>query len=462
MYRVAFKYINSFLQSFAACRRGNTAIIFALVFPALFLLVGGGIEYGKVLNQKSKLQQYADSAALAAAKELSLAQGDDARIVAVARSVVDAALRSTKAVKGTADFMLSDIKVDVKIDEENKAVKVHLTQATIKDFPINGFEIETVSVEAEARVVGSLNVCVVTLDESSNKAIFLENEARLTGRGCAVYANSTHAQAITSGDSAMMTASLICSAGGKVGGKGNYNPLPMTDCPIFDDPLSERPAPDIGACDYGSNSEKDKSVKLAKNINTTLKGKIKIDSDSFTGIVVENDTVHLQPGTYCGGLLILGSSQVNFASGTYIMKGGPLLILDESTVIGEHVGFYFTGINAVFNFAPNTDIDLSAPRDGVMAGLLFFENRGASNKGIHAILSNSARNLLGTIYLHNSTLLVDANAPVAQESAYTAVVVRKLNLRAGPHFILNTRYDETDVPVPENIQGLASNIRLTK
>ena len=455
-------HFQAFLRSFAICHRGNTAIITALVFPVLFMLVGGGIEYGKILNQKGKLQQYADSAALAGAKELSLAQNDDARIYAVVRSVVDEALRSTKSFKESAAFMLSDIKVDVKIDDDNTTVKVHLTQATIKDFPINGFEIETVSVDAEAQVVGSLNVCVITLDEKSNKAIFLEGDARLTGRGCAVYSNSTSAHAITSGDNAMMIASLICSAGGKVGGKGNYNPVPLTDCPVFDDPLSERPAPIVGECDNGSLTGKGKGPKLAKNINTVLKEKNKIDEDNFAGVVVKDETVTLEPGTYCGGLLIIGSSQVTFSSGIYIMKGGPLLIHDTSTVQGEYVGFFFTGINAIFNFAPDTDIDLSAPRDGVMAGLLFYEDRESPWNGIHAILSNSARNLLGTIYLHNSTLLVDANAPIAQDSAYTAVVVRELNLRSGPHLILNTRYSETDIPVPDNIRGLSSNVRLTR
>ena len=462
MFQAFMHQIRAFVQSFAACRSGNTAIIAALVFPVLFVLVGAGVEYGKVLNQKNKLQTYADSAALAAAKELSLAQNDDARIYAVARSVVDEALQSTRQVKGNQDFMLSKIKVEVKIDDENKIVKVHLTQDTIEDFPVNGFEIETVSAYAEAQIVGSLNVCVITLDENSNKSIYLEGEARLTGRGCAVYSNSTSAQAITSGDNAKMVASLICSAGGKVGGKGNYNPVPLTDCPVFDDPLSERPAPSVGACDYGTESDKGKEVKIGKNVNTVLKEKNRIDVDAFTGVVIKDETVTLDPGTYCGGLLILGNSNVSFNAGIYVMKGGPLMIQDESSVVGEYVGFFFTGVNAVFNFAPNTDIDLSAPRDGVMAGLLFYEDRESSWNGIHAILSNSARNLLGTIYLHNSTLLVDANAPIAQESAYTAVVVRELNLRAGPHLILNTRYDETDVPVPDNIQGLSSNIRLTK
>lgn len=467
MFRSAIQKTRNILRLFVECRSGNTVIIAALVFPILIALVGGGIEYGKILNQKNKLQGYADRAAVASAKELSLAENDDGRILSVAKSVVAESLRSIKLVKGNADFMLSDITVDVKIDNEAKTVRVRLTQATIEDFPVNGFEIETVSVEAEAQVIGSLNVCVVALEEKKHKAIFLEGEAKLTGRGCAVYSNSSTYDSIVAGDNADMTASLICSAGGKVGGEGNYFPLPMTDCPIFEDPLIDRPAPFVGECDYGEEAENTKKiqtgVKIEKKIDTYLdEGEIRVDEKKFSGTEVKDEIKTLEPGVYCGGLIISGTSEVTLSPGIYIMKNGPLAVQDSSSIQGEHVGMYFTGEMAAFSFEKATTIDLTAPRDGVMAGLLMFEDRDTSWKGIHAILSDNAQNLLGTIYLPKSTLLIDADAPIAQNSAYTAVIVRFLNLRAGPHLILNTRYSETEIPVPENIHGLSSNIRLTK
>ncbi|MCP4933130.1 MAG: pilus assembly protein [bacterium] len=460
-------HIKALLHSFTACRRGNIAIITALVFPVIFVVVGGGIEYGKILNQKGKMQGYADRAAVAAAKELSLSQGDNARIVAVAEAVVNESLRALKQIKNTADFMLSDIIVKVKINSETNTVKVRLTQATLEDFPVNGFELETVSVEAEAQIVGSLNLCVIALEEKKGKAIFLEGNAKLTARGCAVYSNSTKHDAIEAGDNANLKASLICSAGGKIGGKGNYQPIPMTDCPIFEDPLIDRPAPFVGECDYGKNVDEKKKiktgVKIENKVDSYLKrGEIKVEEKKFSGTEVRDDTKTLEPGVYCGGLIIAGTSKVTLNPGIYIFKNGPFAVQDNSSMHGEDVGLFFTGETAAFSFEKNTIIDLSAPRDGIMAGLLVFEDRDTKWKGIHAILSDNARNLLGTIYLPKSTLLIDADAPIAKDSAYTAVVVRSLNLRAGPHLILNTRYSETEVPVPSNIQGLSSNIRLTK
>ena len=70
MFRLAINQIIGFLRLFAVSQSGNVVIMTAIVFPILFVLVGGGIEYSKVLGQRDKLQQYADQAALAAAKEL--------------------------------------------------------------------------------------------------------------------------------------------------------------------------------------------------------------------------------------------------------------------------------------------------------------------------------------------------------------------------------------------------------
>jgi len=417
------------LRSFAFCRKGTTAIAFTLIFPVIFLLVGGGIEFAKVLDQKSKLQVYADGAALAAAKEFAIAQDDDDRTKAISKSIVEAKLAEFRK-SHPGSFMGSDIKVETIIDNENSSVKVRLTQATIKDFPINGFEIETVSVEAEASVVGNMHVCVIGLDESATATISLENSARLTGHNCAVYSNSTSGTGIIAKNKAVAKASLFCSAGG-ASGSDRYTPSPTTDCPNFPDPIADRIAPAVGECDY-------KWVEIYEREAT------------------------LSPGVYCGGLGIYDNANVTFETGIYIIKDGPFNVSFGGKITGENVSFYFTGSKAQFNFGRGSSIALSATEDGPLAGLLFYEDKNRTKSGKHIINSDDARLLLGTIYLPSSQLIIDANAPIADESAYTAIVALSLKLYSGPHLILNTNYGDTDVPVPENIKGLSSNVRLTK
>ena len=133
---------------------------------------------------------------------------------------------------------------------------------------------------------------------------------------------------------------------------------------------------------------------------------------------------------------------------------------ETASLSGVNVGFYLTGSAAIFTFAPNTTIDLTAPKDGDMAGLLFMEASGISGNRLHRIESNDARQLLGTIYLPSSILQVDADAPVADQSAYTAIVVKRLWLQDGPTLVLNSDYSATDVPVPNAIAG--GRVVLTK
>ena len=102
-------------------------------------------------------------------------------------------------------------------------------------------------------------------------------------------------------------------------------------------------------------------------------------------------------------------------------------------------------------FDSGSTIDLTAPKDGLLAGILFFEDRKALPLRIHRIGSNNARNLVGTIYLPLGILFVDANAPVADNSAYTALVVRSLQLSKGPNLVLNSDYKSTSIPVPDGL-----------
>jgi hypothetical protein len=116
----------------------------------------------------------------------------------------------------------------------------------------------------------------------------------------------------------------------------------------------------------------------------------------------------------------------------------------------------------MLTFERASSIDLTAPSSGPMAGLLMFEARSQPTAAVHRILSDDARNLLGTIYLSRGRLHVDATRPVADRSAYTAIVARMLTLYGGPHLVLNANYELTDVPVPDGIRGANQPVNLVK
>lgn len=139
--------------------------------------------------------------------------------------------------------------------------------------------------------------------------------------------------------------------------------------------------------------------------------------------------------------------------GVYVIDNGVLLVSGTSTLKGELVSFYMRGLTSSLTFGSGTTIDLSAQEDGPLAGLLFFEDHKALPSNIHTISSNNARKLVGTIYVPRGTLTIDANAPVADKPAYTALLVHSLILKEGPHVVLRSDYEMTDVPVPPGLIG---------
>lgn len=153
---------------------------------------------------------------------------------------------------------------------------------------------------------------------------------------------------------------------------------------------------------------------------------------------------------------------MTFAPGEYVIKDGPFIVADTASISGNCVGFYLTGSNARFQFGIDTTISLVAPSNGVMAGLLFHESRDQPTISSHAILSDNARLLLGTIYLPRGDLKIDAKKPVADQSAYTAIVAHTLKLYSGPNLVLNTNYDQTSVPVPDGIKGVGQPVALVQ
>jgi hypothetical protein len=415
----------SWWSSFLVDRKGTTAVVFTMLLPVIVLLIGGTLDYGQALVQRQRLQAAVDKAALAAARELGLSDARRDNVEAVVSAVVASAMAAGGEIVPLSSLVTS-------INQSPLEVAVTARQPTQPVFG-GSFGLAPVDLEAHAvaRIVGRPNICMLALDPSSSGAISLEVRARVSGEGCGIFSNSTSPTGIRSKASSVLSASDICSAGGMDGARGNFTPEPLTDCPTFDDPLADRPEPIPAPCDQ----------TLPSSITTSAS---------------------LRPGTYCGGLLIDYSADVALEPGIYIIKNGELRVRGGATLRGEGVGIYLVGTNAQIVFQRNSSIDLSAPTAGPMAGLLVFESRSQTTRGVHQILSDDARNLLGTIYLPRGRLHVDANNPVADKSAYTAIVARMITLYGGPHLVLNSRYELTNVPVPDGIRGANQPINLVR
>lgn len=407
------------VRRFAGSRRGSIAVATALGAPVVFAIAGVAMDYFMMVHIKGQLQIAADSAAIAAVKELGLSGVTDQQVTSVAESFVYTNLGELSE-NGITEGTLG---IDVKITKEERIVEVAITQEWTPFFMqfVNS-NVTPIRARAQAKTMGQRLACVLGLSELAPPGVHLYSSASLVADGCDVYSN-TETLGLIVNDDATLKADLICVSGAyKAHGASAVEPDPITDCPKFDDPLASRQAPKVGGCDHFAMK-----------------------------VINQNKT--LDPGTYCGGLTILGKSKVTLNPGVYIIHNGLLKVSGTASMTGENVGFYLSGIQTLMFLDSGTTIDLTAPKDGPLAGILFFEDRKALPLRIHRIGSNNARNLVGTIYLPLGILFIDANAPVADNSAYTALVVRSLQLSEGPKLVLHSDYKSTDIPVPDGLIG---------
>jgi Flp pilus assembly protein TadG len=421
---------------FVVDEAASTMITFALATPLIVAASGAAIDYSFAASIRSKMQSTADAAVLASARELQLARADSGRIIAVANNVINSSLLG----------VTSTVNVDFKVMTVQVILEKQYTPFILK------LSSPQLRVTAKAKMSGSMPLCLLGLHPSAPGTINLDQSALLTAPGCLVQSNSNSAKGLEAMHSAVLVAGMICTVGGKSQTRNaNFSPAPTTDCPVLQDPLSARAPPPIGACNY-------------------------------TNKVVDGVSATLLPGVYCGGLKLTDGAVVQLSSGIFIIKDGPLIVDRGASISGTGVGIYLTGITANLTFDADTTVDLSAPKDGPLAGLLIFDDpSGAlapalaplSGRGLlgrllktgslrqHQILSDNARNLLGTIYMPKGEIIIDATKPIADKSAYTVLVVNQLHLYSGPNLILNTDYSATDVPVPMGVGPFGAKIFLS-
>lgn len=423
------------LTRFLSCTLGSIAVSTAVGAPVLMGGVGLASDFAIFSMKKAKLQAAADAAALAATRELSVIQSGSSPTVAAAKSApgggastaddgpIGAIARSYVAsAVGDGDGTIS---TTVEIDESTGTVKVVVVDQWQPFFAhFLGANITPIRTDARAELVGESKVCVIATSSSGLGAVSMTKNSHLEANGCSIYSNSTNSSGFYLGSGATIKADLACSAGGVYNKGGVSSTEVLTDCPPLPDPLEGRATPKVGACDFS---------------------KVKITSGAST----------LQPGVYCGGLSITGTADVTLAEGDYIIKDGLFLVSDDAKVKGKNVAFYLTGLLSLIQFWGNATIDLSGAEEGDMAGLLFFEDPNSGPLRIHNIRSAHAYNLTGTIYLPKGNLLVDPTANVAEKSAYTAIIAKRLIVDNGPSLVLNTNYGATKVPVPAGIRSSA-------
>ena len=404
----------AFPRRFGAHARGNVALVMALIVPVLSVFVVGAVEFGFVLNDKGKLQAAADAAALAGAHELALAVDDSVleRAQAMALAQVEA-LRSRGAVSATAAVV-----------DEGRAIQVNMTAHRDSFFgnmlPPGGFK---TSVEAVAVGMGRTPLCVLVSGDSPGDRLHVDDQASIKADGCLVHSNRD----ILIQASGHVDAGSVQSVGTT---SGHVTPEAQVGAEKIDDPFNQR--------------------DLAPPMPCAL---------ALPDKVLSRGIHRLAPGRHCQDIIVRADAKLKILKGEHYFDNADLILSENSSVEGKDVVLIFDH-QSKFEFKDASTVDLFGRTEDRFAGFLIITSRNNHNDFI--MWSNNIRNLLGVVYIPETTLIVDGTDDVAAESAWTVIVAERLQLKGSPRLVINHNYALTDVPVPEGVGLTQSAVRLSE
>jgi hypothetical protein len=403
------------LRRFAADRRGNMAFMMIVTLVGVALIAGGVVDYSSLVSQRMNVKEAANRAALAAASEMLLVGASEQGALSVAQAIVRNNLGDDQA----------EVSL-IRPEEDQFGVSVSVRPRTFFPGPVS-LAAQTIVETSVAEIAGDGNVCVVALDDDGAAALNFAKDANLAAGGCLVYVNSTHPTALKLHPHASVMADFVCVSGGVSGPEEVVSGDVLSDCPPVSDPLANRPVPPAS------------SPNCANVTAMTLA------AGNF--ILAHNWRL------FCANLTVGPAATLRIKGGIVTFRNSRFVV--QGKLFGDGAGLVFTGASSGFSFEPGSQIRLSAPTTGPMAGLLAFQRDAAATP--NSIRSDKAERLVGTIYTPNSTLVIDsASGKVAEQSEYTVIVAGNIELGGGPDLVLNTNYGASSVPVPE---GLGNNAR---
>jgi len=360
---------------FGKDRRGNYAILTALLSPVLIGAAGLGTEGGLWIYVHQTLQGAADSAALSAATLYSL--NASANLYNQASSVV-ATYGYTTATSGTL-ITVRRPPTSGAYTGNNKAIEVIVTtrQARLLSSIYNRESMVTLSGRAVALPGNNGQGCVLSLSGTASGAVTTKGNSVVTLSQCSVYDDSNDPSALVNSGTADISALSVNVVGNISGGAGitttqgtNVGTSPAAD------PYAGVVMPSFSGCDHN---------------NLTVK-----------------DTETLSPGVYCNGLQLNAGAVVTLSAGVYFIDRGSLQVAGGATIQGTGVTIVFTSSTGS-NYADATinggaTVAITAPTTGATAGLAIFADRAMPTSTTFKFNGGTGQVLGGAVYVPHGAL----------------------------------------------------------
>ena len=411
--------------------RGSIVVLFSVSMAVVTAAGGYAVDFALWNAARTNMQTISDSAVLAGSRTLI------DQIYRYGEPQSYAVVKAAAAAEGFLNAASADLKIQGlahTVDVDGEALTVDITMsgtAAAYFMPLFHVSALTITVQSNAIGVPDMPVCMLGLDEQAEPAITFGGDVSVEGAQCAFWSNAVGVPSMKFSGNVVVDAGAFCAVGSVEGGDSLLvSPSPIGGCRKKEDPLADWAGVTVGACDH-------RNFRAAGST-----------------------TIYLQPGVYCGGIAITGSATVFASPGNYIVKDGSFSIKGGAELIGEHVGFYVTGRNAYFDLTGTSNLDVSAPLEGEMAGLAFAQDRLSSMDRTSKISGSTNLTVSGSIYLPTQALMISGAPTSMNPPEFTNIIAATIDISGSKKFIV-TGADENTV-VPNVSVPINGNIRLTR
>jgi len=412
--------------------RGQVLVLTAIVMIVLIEFVALATDLGLLWTKRRQMQTATDAAAVAGATALR----NSASITSAANAV--ASLNGFTNGISSATVTINNPPSSGRYAGNSNYVEVIIAQAEPSYF-LRAFGYSSMKVSTRA-VGGAMNAagCIYALNPSVAKALSASNGANISA-SCQIYVNSNSSDAfdVVGGATVKTTAvgvagKAVVNGGGSVQNmSGGSLTVSQNIAPVAD-PLAHIDPPTVGKCTHTGT----------QNYNSYTANQ----SPPYSGNYV------ISPGVYCGGIRASNGISITFNSGTYILAGGGMALLNGGgRATGANITFYLTtgekagyskaqSVYGGIEIANGVTVNFSAPTTGgenSLEGILFFQDSSIPAGSAASSFGGGANITLNGALYFPTTQLTYSNGVNA---AYTILVADKLIFTGGATININNDY----------------------
>jgi Flp pilus assembly protein TadG len=384
--------------------RGSVIPMVAIAMPILIGFAGMALEMGSWFAIHERMQNAADSAALAAGRAYVVNNSADL----TSQAKATASSYNFTATNGTT-VTVNRGPVSGAYAGDSSKIEVIIQQPQSRTFSAI-FTGSTVPISA--RAVASINptpVCLLALNASAGSALAMSGGAIVSAPTCDVRVNSSSSSALAaSGSNTRLTSKDVYVTGAESllgGATVTVTGTNQSSAAAAADPYSGTAVPAFAGCNQ-------------------------------TNYTKSGGTFTISPGVYCGGITISAGTTLTLDPGVYFLDQGSLTVSGGSSISCSACTIILTsstGSNfGTVNISGGSVVSISAPTTGDTANFAFMGDPRIAAGTTATFTGGSNQNISGVIYMPKNKVVFTGGTSGASDC--TKIVADTFTFTGGSTF----------------------------